>query len=221
MVQYFQLVAPHIREVLGRNTDSFYNAIGDSTGSLLVNVLAVPFKHRFLPEPAPSRPHQFVTIAEHAVAQEDKGCNITAAIGVKRKDKTQATKCRRKFQRKTLTDCGEYALGLSHHQPATTLPVLPTELLILIFSHLEDMEEVVCLGLVSRRFCEIAREEIGIRLNMFYGSWAGEKIVFAGSYTESFDWPPGLFSDEEVEGLGQERIDFTGNGYEEGIKHPP
>lgn len=80
-----------------------------------------------------------------------------------------------------------------------TLSHLPIEVHRLIFERLEVIEDVICLGLTSRHFWNIGEEYIHKPYESFLGGWAGHNIVCVGEHVEPDDYPPGLFSEEELD----------------------
>ncbi|KAH7114932.1 hypothetical protein B0J13DRAFT_459910 [Dactylonectria estremocensis] len=57
---------------------------------------------------------------------------------------------------------------------------LPIKLHQLIFSHVELIEEVICLGLTSRHFWNVGRERMHDIYASFLGRWAHKNIVCVG-----------------------------------------
>ncbi|KAL7813706.1 hypothetical protein V8C26DRAFT_153836 [Trichoderma gracile] len=71
---------------------------------------------------------------------------------------------------------------------------LPTELHHKVFDHLDDLQDVVSLGLANQHFSKLAPEHVHNRIAGEYGRWANEKLVCVGDDIEPGDFPPGLFS---------------------------
>lgn len=95
--------------------------------------------------------------------------------------------------------------GFSHRRDVITK--LPPEILDMIFDNMDSLEESLVLGITCRRlwpfalhrFCEWMRGQIG--------QWAGEKLVtIGGEGDEEGDYPPGLFSESEINDLNEEGV---------------
>ncbi|KAI0096978.1 hypothetical protein GGR51DRAFT_488510 [Nemania sp. FL0031] len=87
--------------------------------------------------------------------------------------------------------------------PSTTttssLCSLPLELHHLIFFFSPFIEDVVRLGMTNQYFWSIACQYIEDYLVSSFGAWAGKNLVSVGEDVEPGDFPPGLFSAEELE----------------------
>ncbi|KAL2182996.1 hypothetical protein L209DRAFT_758376 [Thermothelomyces heterothallicus CBS 203.75] len=92
--------------------------------------------------------------------------------------------------------------------PPITFCDLSVELHRLVFAHLESIEDVICLGLASRYFWAIGRDYVHDYYTSFLGRWAGQNIVCVGEDVKPGDFPPGLFSAEEVAELCQRTTDI-------------
>ncbi|OTA60422.1 hypothetical protein K449DRAFT_332524 [Hypoxylon sp. EC38] len=83
-----------------------------------------------------------------------------------------------------------------------TIFSLPTELHHLIFSHTESIDDVVCLAVTNHHFWEVGHEYIDKYFDKYFalkfGQWAGKNIVCAGVDVQTGDFPPGLFSAQEI-----------------------
>jgi hypothetical protein len=80
---------------------------------------------------------------------------------------------------------------------------LPTELHHELFNLLDDLKDVVSLGLVNQHFCKLAPEHVHSRIAGKYGRWANEKLVCVGSNIEPGDFPPGLFSQAQLRAINK------------------
>ena len=85
---------------------------------------------------------------------------------------------------------------------------LPPEVHRLIFTCIECIEDVFRLGLANRYFWSIGRERMHDYYTSFLGRWAGENIVCVGEDVKPGDYPPGLFSAEELDVLRQKTSDI-------------
>ncbi|GFP53144.1 hypothetical protein TASIC1_0002032800 [Trichoderma asperellum] len=95
--------------------------------------------------------------------------------------------------------------GLDHaqfEQPAPLLD-LPIELLWRIFQHAGTIQDVLGLGLAYPSLRGIAQRQLQDHFRQLFGRWANHNIVCAGEYVEAHDFPPGLFSIEDLEVLRQ------------------
>ncbi|KAL7621873.1 hypothetical protein AAE478_007373 [Parahypoxylon ruwenzoriense] len=86
-----------------------------------------------------------------------------------------------------------------HHSRRATISHLPLEGLCLIFSYLEDPQDIIHLGLAGPRFWAVALDYMDAYYSSLLGRWAGKNIVCVGGDVEPGDFPPGLFSEEETE----------------------
>ncbi|KAI1771195.1 hypothetical protein F4818DRAFT_430425 [Hypoxylon cercidicola] len=84
---------------------------------------------------------------------------------------------------------------------APTFSNLPTEIHCLILDHMEFIEDIVCLGLANPYFWTLARGHLHDYYTSFLGIWAGKRIVCVGEEVKPDDYPPGLFSAEELDTL--------------------
>jgi hypothetical protein len=78
----------------------------------------------------------------------------------------------------------------------------------MVFGYLEDMVDIACLGLTSQYFWAIAREYVHNYYMSFLGWWAGKNIVCVGGDLDMGDFPPDLFSADELDAFGQVRADL-------------
>ncbi|KAI0440648.1 hypothetical protein F4803DRAFT_526831 [Xylaria telfairii] len=86
--------------------------------------------------------------------------------------------------------------------PSTTvssLCSLPAELHHRIFFFIPFTEDVVSLGMTNQYFWSIALQYMEDYYISSFGTWAGKKLVAVGDDVEPGDFPPGLFSAEELE----------------------
>jgi len=100
----------------------------------------------------------------------------------------------------------EYVVDTDH---SVTIFTLPIELHRCIFSHIEFIEDVVCLGLTSRYFWSVAQEHVHDYYASLLGQWAGTNIVCVGEHVRPGDFPPGLFTVEEADELRQKTVDMA------------
>ncbi|KAI0185488.1 hypothetical protein EV127DRAFT_396700 [Xylaria flabelliformis] len=86
--------------------------------------------------------------------------------------------------------------------PSTTvssLCSLPVELHHRLFFFIPFIEDVVSLGMTNQYFWSIALQYMEDYYISSFGTWAGKKLVAVGEDVEPGDFPPGLFSAEELE----------------------
>ena len=89
----------------------------------------------------------------------------------------------------------------SPQNPQDTFCTLPLDIHELIFSYLDDLVDLTCVGLMSPYLWGVTQDIIHRRYRSRFGCFAGENIVFAGSEIVPGDYPSALFSAEEVEDL--------------------
>lgn len=82
---------------------------------------------------------------------------------------------------------------------------LPVELHRLIFGYL-DIVDVLRLGVLTKYFWSIARDFVHDYFMAFLGNWAGKNIVCVGYEVEPGDYPPGLFTPDELKELNKRYI---------------
>ncbi|KID74925.1 uncharacterized protein G6M90_00g107260 [Metarhizium brunneum] len=190
MEQTFKLVVPHARlnDIYGGTLEDMLN---NGTAEALVKLLTVPARPRFAVNPD-----------RIAWPTASLSSCVSATVAVKRQVDVELRKCPPRLLNKTTMTAGS---RVPNSQPAT-FAGLPTEIHQIIFSHLAQDKDVLSLGLVNRHLCDIARERLFADFFSCLAPWAGQKIVYVGEYTEPNDYPPGLFSDAELETLRKEKI---------------
>ncbi len=201
MGQNFQLVAPRAKLSLSWG-GKLGEMLFDGSARALVHLLAVPVR--------PPNPYIHNTPATPSQTQSDW---TTSTELVRESLADKHTK--RKPEGNVLVDSPQHkrakAQGnnnISETGQPIEFSTLPVEIHRLIFSHLELVEDVVCLGVTSRYFWAVSQEHIHDFYTSFLGHWAGENIVCVGEDVESNDLPPGLFSAEERDELGRKTIDI-------------
>lgn len=207
MDQKFKLVAPR-----ARLTEDYSNPIEDIlfgsgwdrdigikssyTAERLVDLLAVPVVRKDDRKPASVEPQN--TSPDYCSHNHDQSRDLLVAGTIKREASV-----------KTLQS---HPLKEANHGDQTerfrsaAMSNLPTEVLLGIMSHIEDIEDVVSLGLVNKRLCSIAQEEVRSYFPQYFAPWANENIACVGDYSAENDFPPGLFSGAELEALQHEEI---------------
>ncbi|KID85953.1 F-box domain containing protein [Metarhizium guizhouense ARSEF 977] len=191
MEQTFKLVAPNAR-LTERYGGKLEEMLSDGTAEALVKLLAIPVRPRIA-----VNPNRF---ASQIASRRSR---MSATVAFKRRGNAELRKCPPRLLNKTTTTAGS---RVPNSQPAT-LAGLPTEIHRLIFCHLVREEEVLNLGLVNRHLCHVAREQLVASFFSLLAPWACQKIVYVGENTEPNDYPPGLFSDAELEALGRQEFD--------------
>ena len=190
----------------------------DGSAQNFVRHLAVPVK----PETSSAIP-SYRSLDDHTAAQkssEDSFQGIQKHEHVKGKvDDKAPSSCpqHKRSHRLTIGEVCDSANNVDTDHLAT-IDRLPTELHLLIFDHVESIEDVVCLGLTSRYFWTIGRKYLHNYLASFLGQWAGQKLVCVGEDVDPGDLPPGLFSTDEADESRQRTIaipyghDYSGEG---------
>lgn len=111
---------------------------------------------------------------------------------------------RRPSQRATTSPQNTADATAATNNPRVTFSTLPFELYSLIFNHLDDLADLTCMSLATPHLWGITQRIIHQRYKAKLGKWAGEHIVCVGDQIPPGDYPPGLFSAEEVERLNKE-----------------
>ncbi|KAJ4150071.1 hypothetical protein LMH87_010837 [Akanthomyces muscarius] len=78
---------------------------------------------------------------------------------------------------------------------------LPAEIIFIIFDNLELVEDALIFGLTCRRIWQFARRRVCEWQRKRIGPWAGEHLVAVSDHCDDDDYPPGLFSAEEINQL--------------------
>ncbi|OBT84265.1 hypothetical protein VE02_06979 [Pseudogymnoascus sp. 03VT05] len=100
--------------------------------------------------------------------------------------------------------------------PQDTFCTLPLDIHELIFSYLDNLADLTCVGLMSPYLWGVTQDIIHRHYRSRFGCFVGENIVFAGSRIAPGDYPPALFSAEEVAGLNKHFFvpdNYYSNGY--------
>ncbi|PON25238.1 hypothetical protein TGAM01_v205924 [Trichoderma gamsii] len=204
MDQKFKLVAPRARltedygdpieEILfGSGWDRGIRIRSSHTAERLVDLLAVPVVHKGDRKPASVEPQS--TPCAHS---QDQGRDTLVAGTIKREASVKISKS---YSLKEANQEDE-----TEYFRSTTLSNLATELILGIMSHIGDIEDIVSLGLANKRLCSIAQAELRSYFPQYFAPWANENIVCVGDYSAKDDFPPGLFSNTELEALQHEEI---------------
>ncbi|KAL7895876.1 hypothetical protein HDV63DRAFT_406107 [Trichoderma sp. SZMC 28014] len=207
MDQIFKLVAPRARltedygtpieELLFGSGWDHSNIISSSdTAKRLVDLLAVPVVPKGNQKPASVVPQ--TTPQNHWSYNQDQGRDVVVAEAIQREASIDILKSHPPNE----TNQGDQ----TERFRSATLSNLPTELILGIMSHIEDMEDLVSLGLVNNRLCWIAQDQLRHCLPQYFAPWANKNIACVGDYSTRDDFPPGLFSNAELEALQHEKI---------------
>ncbi|KAK4125175.1 hypothetical protein N657DRAFT_594145 [Parathielavia appendiculata] len=200
----FRLVSRRLSPIGGENLWGHLSLIGGETlwrplqrgaADKLVNLLAVPVRppnSATLDRPSSTKAHKCFPADEHATLSTDyEPAEVPG---------------------------GRYAENSTSGNHSLTIFHLSPELHRVIFDHIDLIDDVVCFGLTSRHFWSIARLYLHAHNESFLGQWAGSSIVCAGPNTQPDDFPPGMFSAEELDRLRQKwasahrNNDDSGNG---------
>lgn len=174
----------------------------EGSADALVPLFALPVRPKNENAEAPSRSHRGVT--EIQVADDDSAEDVRTSTGIDRPAKRKADgdvlagSSRRLKRARRIKDSGHSA----------TFASFPRELHELIFDHIEFIESVFRLGLTSRYFWGLAQKYMHDYYMSFLGRWASENIVHVGDAVDAGDYPPGLFSAEEVDELNGMTVDI-------------
>ncbi|KAK0702045.1 hypothetical protein B0T26DRAFT_735654 [Lasiosphaeria miniovina] len=194
----------------------------DGSAMELVRLLAVPVQPQNPPEnppetastPAQTRNGRCITtrMASHSAAKD--------MDGMKKRPKRKAdseVNSSSQYHKEAKTKDGDnradtdnYSV-IGHHSVIdrpVTFSTLPPEVHRLIFTCIECIEDVFRLGLANRYFWSIGRERMHDYYASFLGRWASENIVCVGEDGKPGDYPPGLFSAEELDVLRQKTSDI-------------
>ncbi|KAI0098950.1 hypothetical protein F4776DRAFT_676583 [Hypoxylon sp. NC0597] len=208
MDQVFELMAPRDRRALHMGT-KFETLLFYTWPSEVVKLFVVPV--------LPKYPSSTSNATSSTLAQSRRDVKTFQTVTGRLPQQTSA---RGSEKRKT---SDETALHFTRHQKRArvidrksndksgandpiTIFSLPPELHHLIFSHTENIDDVVCLAVTNRHFWEVGREHIDKYFASFFGQWAGKNIVCAGKNVQPGDYPPELFSAQEIAHLGRKKF---------------
>ena len=204
MTQFFRLIAPHLRErlVFYRDDDGKYDRLGD-----------------FLFDASADLNDCFVYLFARPVISLERDCDKEKSdpssshhdepgIGVISRSNVSS-------RRRPLP----YRPGPVKRLRSQLL-TLPTELHLLIFNCLGNIDDIFRLGLTCQQFWLIAKPMIMKYFSKFLGIWAGTPIICVGAGTsEDPDrYPPGLLDSEdkkelrrglELDELGEDEYELT------------
>lgn len=190
MGQSFQLVAPRAKLAV-----SWRGKLGeilfDGSAKGLVHLLAVPVRRQH------DSPQNSSVDSNNTPCEEKQGAKRS------RDDDNahaESPRCRKqiKIQAQNEKTVSNTAVAISD---------LPLELHRLIISSI-DIQDVVCLSMTNQYFLSIGRECLEDYYTSHFGRWAGTNVVCVGEDIKPNDYPPGLFSNEELEVLRQKTIDI-------------
>ncbi|KAF8058550.1 hypothetical protein FPV67DRAFT_1676125 [Lyophyllum atratum] len=92
---------------------------------------------------------------------------------------------------------------------------LPVELVSMILEEIEDLTDMVCFLLTCQRFFEIGRSTLAARFqDLLTYSWAGNRLICAGDYTQIDDLPEGMLTEDEAELIDEEFEHFDAEDVE-------
>ncbi|AEO54561.1 hypothetical protein MYCTH_2297247 [Thermothelomyces thermophilus ATCC 42464] len=199
MGQTFQLAAPRAKMALDWGY-TLGEMLFDGSARTLVTLLAVPVRPH---NTSPLSQSQSDRCVAHVAAGDSH--EIWMSKRSKRKADGEMLAGSRQPHKRAKAKDGDHGLDIV---PPITFSDLPVELHRLIFAHLESIEDVICLGLTSRYFWAIGQDYVHDYYTSFLGRWAGQNIVCVGEDVKPGDFPPGLFSAEEVDELCQRTTDI-------------
>ncbi|KAH7116373.1 hypothetical protein EDB81DRAFT_952980 [Dactylonectria macrodidyma] len=221
MGQNFRLVAPRAKISLpwgGKLGEMLF----DGSAKVLVQLLAVPVRPKILlsvSEAAPIPPAQ--SRSDRCATRmdiNDSVQEIPVDRHAKRKVNGEVLACPSRHHKRTKTKGSDDGTETDH---SITLSGLPKEVHQLIFIYIEFIEDIICIGLTSRYFWAIGREHMHDYYTSFRGQWAGENIVCVGEDVEPNDFPPRLFSVEELDELRHKTIDIPyDDDYPDEVAYP-
>ncbi|KAI0856462.1 hypothetical protein F4860DRAFT_492783 [Xylaria cubensis] len=190
MGQTFRLTAPRAK----LTTKHCYGKLGEilfgNRASILVHLLAVPLR------PPPDSPQNPPVDSANTTCGEKRGIKRVRDENDVHTESSQRRKTKAQDRDETVT-----------------LFSLPLELHRLIFSFIVDIDDVLCFGMTNQYFLRICHQFWEHYYMSCLGRWAGKNIVCVGEDVEPHDYPPGLFSSEEIESLRQTTIKLDEDGY--------
>ncbi|RFU74581.1 f-box domain containing [Trichoderma arundinaceum] len=192
MDERFHFIAPRAKRFL------FYSAriheiLFDGSSNALVRLLAVPVQRRNLASVSEA--------VDTGSAESRGGCSTVKTATGGSIQQVGAGQVHHGYPRlhklvKTKSDDAE---GEADAKRGISISDFPIELQRKIFDNVGHIEDVICLGLTSRHFWALAQEYLDRYDASFVGQWAGKNIVCVGRDVEPGDYPPGLFSEAEMD----------------------
>ncbi|KAJ3478147.1 hypothetical protein NLG97_g8653 [Lecanicillium saksenae] len=111
------------------------------------------------------------------------------------------------FNHMLLTERNVEVARMNATSNTSSISNLPTEILLLVFDNISDMSDVMTFGLTCQRIWSFARIRLCDWQRQMVGPWAGKKLVAVGNSCDTGDYPPGLFTNEEIGKLNRERLE--------------
>lgn len=183
-------------------SDNLRKYLFDGSANRLVRLLAIPVRPQHDPSPPVwSRSDRHTTQdvpinSPNAICKDGKGAKRS------RDDEAHfdSSRCHKQIK---IQCCDEKTTP----RAAITIFSLPAELHRLIFSYIEDSKDILSLGVTHIYFFwPIAREHLEDDCMADYGLWTVTPVVCVPCYRGPVkflpnDYPPGLFSAEDIEAL--------------------
>ncbi|KAK8070659.1 hypothetical protein PG997_010862 [Apiospora hydei] len=198
MGQKFRFAAPRAKRTLPWHVvGELGDVLFDDLPKVLVDLLAIPVK------PKNTSPVlETCTIvaqpraANHAnnIPLEDTSKNSAETFAKHEVDPVRASRHGKRVKAKSDETSSDTK------QPIT-FSNLPEDVHWLIFDQVDAVEDAVCLGLTNRYFWALGRIHLHNHYSSLRGRWAGQRIVCVGEDVDVGDYPPTLFSVEEVNQL--------------------
>ncbi|OBT91704.1 hypothetical protein VE01_10254 [Pseudogymnoascus verrucosus] len=197
MGEVFYITAPRAKRML-RSSDELQNIFFDNKASELVTLLVVPTRVK-----KQSQKQSQNQAVSPSAASTASAATTNAQSG--RLDLSPSQKAVVVSQK--LTDA-----TAATRNPLDTFSTLPLDILSMIFDHLDDIADLTCVALATPYLWDVTQRTIHQRYKAKLGKWAGEAIVCVGEKIPAGDYPPDLFSPDEVERLNKEADVYFGGG---------
>ncbi|KAK3316865.1 hypothetical protein B0H66DRAFT_626436 [Apodospora peruviana] len=188
--QKYNYAAPRAKSCLPRRYADRFFELFDGSQRQLVQLLAVPV----LP---PRLMRQTLVLLRELERPADQVDNVPIAEAL------MATRNKRKAE-----DQAGPALEIDNSHTTTINPPfnfldLPLDLQREVFEQLDDLSDIICLATTNAYMWSIGQEYAHAFFASTLGAWAGEPIVCVGDGVEPGDYPPNMFTDEDLDEFHQ------------------
>ncbi|KAI0429807.1 hypothetical protein F5Y09DRAFT_249071 [Xylaria sp. FL1042] len=186
MGQSFQLVAPRAKLALSWS-GKLGEILFDGSAEGIVRLLAVPVRPQRSSSPNPPVNSTNTVYSEMREAKRSR-------------DDDSSRRCHKRIK-------GYGRDDKIVPNAVITLSSLPLELHRLVFSFIDDIIDTISFAITNQYFLSIGQQFVDDYYTSYLPQWAGTNIVCVGHDVEPNDYPPDLFSTEELEVLRQKTFD--------------
>ncbi len=194
MGQSFQPIAPRAKLALSWS-GKLGEILFDGSARDLVCLLAVPVRRQH------DSPRNSLVDPTNTICEEKRGAKRSRDNN---NVQTESPRCRKQIKVQGRN-------GKTVSNAVIALSSLPLEIHRLVFSFIEDIKNVISLNITSQYFLLIGHKCLEDYYASHFGRWASTNVVCIGHNIKPNNYPPGLFSNEELEVLRQKITDIPNN----------